>query len=313
MATIKAEELAQLFENCIGKAPYPKTGSGTTSYDAIQNGNAVDCSGIFVACFKKLGGSIYHGSNTIWRQYLTEKGTVTDNTSSNGYKNSHKSDNPLKSSQLKVGMAVFKWNSSTPSKFNDGLGDYQHIGLVTSVNPIRIVHSSSENYNGVVVQNKIGTFCAWGKLKGVDYGEDGTEENDTEVETMSTSTKGKLRTVSGMRVRAKATVTSKTLVVVPAGTTLEFEGSFDDGWVSVTYKGCSGYMCVTSSKYATQISAPTTATDTDDDTDSTTSSGSSNYAALAAKVEDIIARLDELEEIVVDMQENMGSADTPVG
>ena len=36
----------------------------------------VDCSGAFVYAMKKYGLSIYHGSNTIWRSYLTEQGTI---------------------------------------------------------------------------------------------------------------------------------------------------------------------------------------------------------------------------------------------
>ena len=36
----------------------------------------VDCSGAFVFAMKKYGLSIYHGSNTIWRSYLTEQGTM---------------------------------------------------------------------------------------------------------------------------------------------------------------------------------------------------------------------------------------------
>ena len=36
----------------------------------------VDCSGAFVYALKKYGLSIYHGSNTIWREYLTSKGKI---------------------------------------------------------------------------------------------------------------------------------------------------------------------------------------------------------------------------------------------
>ena len=50
-------------------------------------------------------------SNTIYRKYCSEKGKLTS------------------TSQLRRGMAVFKWNPNTPEKFNDGLGDFQHIGL----------------------------------------------------------------------------------------------------------------------------------------------------------------------------------------
>lgn len=318
---VKASELARLFESCVGKAPYPKSGSGTTSYKEIQNGSAVDCSGIFVACMKELGGKIYHGSNTIWRNYLTEKGTVTDNTSTNGYKNSHKNYNPRKSSQLKVGMAVFKWNPNTPSKFSDGLGDYQHIGLVTSVNPLRIVHSTSENNSGVVVQTKIGTFCAWGKLEGVDYDEP-KNESYKEDKPMADNSSAKLKTVTSMRIRAGMGVNTKTLCVVPAGTTLPYTGNWEDGWVGVSYKGNDGYMCVTKKQYAIQVSAGSKPAD-DDDTPTPAKPTGSYVVVDGDKIElnadgsinvlseAYIARLErrisELEDTVEELQEAIDS------
>ena len=35
--------------------------------------HVADCSGLAVWAFKELGGSIYHGSNTIWNQYVTNR------------------------------------------------------------------------------------------------------------------------------------------------------------------------------------------------------------------------------------------------
>jgi len=49
-------------------------------YQAAVNGSrwvghtVADCSGLFKWAFSKLGGTIYHGSNTIWNQYCTKKG-----------------------------------------------------------------------------------------------------------------------------------------------------------------------------------------------------------------------------------------------
>jgi len=71
------------------KCPYVSPGNTTMS--TIQNG--VDCSGIFVAAFSALGGNIYHGSNTIYRKYLSEKGKISS------------------AKDLYVGAAVFKWSA----------------------------------------------------------------------------------------------------------------------------------------------------------------------------------------------------------
>lgn len=40
--------------------------------------SVADCSGLFVWAFKQLGGSIYHGSNSIYDRYCSEKGKITD-------------------------------------------------------------------------------------------------------------------------------------------------------------------------------------------------------------------------------------------
>ena len=51
-------------------------------YSAAANGAkwighiVYDCSGLFYAAFKSLGGYIFHGSNTIWLKYCTSKGEL---------------------------------------------------------------------------------------------------------------------------------------------------------------------------------------------------------------------------------------------
>lgn len=142
MGNIPANKLIASCEECMGW-PYASPGS--------NDSQGIDCSGLLVRAFRRNGGSIYHGSNTIYRQYLTEKGRLTS------------------AAQLIPGMAVFKWNPNTPSKFNDGLGDFQHVGIVAQTNPLRIIHASSVA-GKVVADTKIGKWKYWGRLKGVDYG-----------------------------------------------------------------------------------------------------------------------------------------------
>lgn len=144
-----------------------------------QGGCKVMCAGFVKAALP----SLYNGTNTIWREgYLTDKGSISDHKSSNGYT---KTDNPKKFSQLKIGMAVFKWQQTGCSKAahqKDGKGNYCHIGIVTSINPFKVVHCSSEQGKPVVTGK--GKFCAWGYLKGVDYGSDdntGSVDHETKV------------------------------------------------------------------------------------------------------------------------------------
>ena len=125
---LNLEQLISDFEACIG---FPYASPGT------NDERGIDCSGMFVRAFRRQGASIYHGSNTIFRKYLARSGTIAS------------------AADLRPGMAVFKWKSETPARFADNLGDFCHIGLVTSVSPLRIVHASTEGM-AVKADSKIG-------------------------------------------------------------------------------------------------------------------------------------------------------------
>ena len=142
---IKAAALVASAEKCLG---WPYVSPGT------NDSRGIDCSGLFVRIFEDNGGKIYHGSNTIWRKYTTRKGQLTS------------------AAQLKPGMAVFKWNANTPANFNDGQGDFQHIGIVASVSPLRIIHAASAGPKCVTTATKLSGWKYWAELKDVDYGED---------------------------------------------------------------------------------------------------------------------------------------------
>jgi len=136
---LDVKKLCASAEECLG---WPYVSPGT------NDSRGIDCSGLFVKCFRDQGASIYHGSNTIYRKYCSEKGRLTS------------------VNQLRPGMAVFKWNANTPEKFNDGLGDFQHIGLVVSVNPLRIIHASTGTMC-VTTDTSLGKWKYWGWLKDV--------------------------------------------------------------------------------------------------------------------------------------------------
>ena len=131
---LNLEQLISDFEACIG---FPYASPGT------NDERGIDCSGMFVRAFRRQGASIYHGSNTIFRKYLARSGTIAS------------------AADLCPGMAVFKWKPVTPARFSDNLGDFCHIGLVTSVSPLRIVHASTEGM-AVKADSKIGKWRYWG-------------------------------------------------------------------------------------------------------------------------------------------------------
>lgn len=213
---LNASKLCASAEACLG---WPYVSPGT------NDARGIDCSGLFVKAFRDQGASIYHGSNTIYRKYCSRKGELTN------------------VSQLKPGMAVFKWNPNTPEKFNDGQGDFQHIGMVTAVNPLRIVHASSAA-GCVTVDTKLGKWKFWGWLK--DVAEDGSpaddgkegDEKDVKADTIAIVTAPSGSTVN---LRAKASASAALIERVPISsrvTVLNDQGT----WTKVKYGTRTGYM-----------------------------------------------------------------------
>ena len=180
--------------------------------------DGIDCSGLLVRAYKIQGQSLYHGSNYIARYELSDK--VQE------FK---------KESQLCVGMAVFKWSSTgEPSKYaGDGKGNYHHVGVVTSVNPLTITHASS--VAGRVKQDTtIKGWTHYGALKAVKY------SHESEDEPMQTY---KVIAASGdtVNLRYSASTQSDVLVKVPVGAQVE-GARHDEGWASITYQGVKGFM-----------------------------------------------------------------------
>ena len=68
--------------------------------------HVVDCSGLFSWAFKQLGGYMYHGSNTMWREYTVSRGKLRNGKRTDG-------------GDLLPGTAVF----------TDHEGDKTHVGL----------------------------------------------------------------------------------------------------------------------------------------------------------------------------------------
>ena len=58
----------------------------TVKYGARWIGHYVaDCSGLFKWAFNQLGGTMYHGSNTMYKSYCTAKGTLSKGKRTDGY------------------------------------------------------------------------------------------------------------------------------------------------------------------------------------------------------------------------------------
>ena len=103
-----------------------------------------DCSGMFSWAFSKLGSYIAHGSNSIWKQYCTKQGTLTNGVRSDGQ-------------PMYPGTAVF----------TDKSGNKSHIGLY--VGNGKVIEASGTQA-GVCTSNvSAGKWKCWGELKNVAY------------------------------------------------------------------------------------------------------------------------------------------------
>ena len=193
----------------------------------------VDCSGAFVYAFRQLGGSIYHGSNTIARKYV---GAF------------QKTPSP--------GFAAFKWKKTDTAKYPDGRGDFYHIGLVDS--------------DGEHVLNAKGTkagFCrdkadgwhSFAPLLGVSYNGETREESWSVTEYQA-----KVRVSSGrLMMRAGPSTDDDIIEKLPNGTPLVVIAEFDtdgDGkadWAFVDEDGVQGYVSMAFIERTSSVAAGT--------------------------------------------------------
>ena len=221
MSKIPASKLIASVESAMG---WPYVSPGSNGPDGI------DCSGLLVYAYEQNGASIYHGSNTIYRKCCRDCAKLTSEK------------------QLVPGMVVFKWNANTPKKFNDGLGDFQHIGVVTHVKPLRIVHASSAA-GKVIADTKLGKWKYCGYLKAVDYGDTGGEQPMQEYVVHADN---------GKPVRVREQPYGMVSDQLKVGTHVMAEAPVD-GWQEIHYNGKAGYMMEQFLKPAD--AAPATPTD----------------------------------------------------
>lgn len=122
------------------------TDSNIKKYGQQWVGHRVaDCSGLFSWAFKQFGSYMYHGSNTMWRDYCTAKGDLKTGKRTDGQ-------------ELKPGTAVF----------TDHDGDKTHVGLY--IGNGTVIEAASTRYGVITSKVTNSKWKCWGELKGVDYG-----------------------------------------------------------------------------------------------------------------------------------------------
>ena len=111
-----------------------------------------DCSGLFTWAFKQLGGTMYHGSNTMYLKWCSDKGKLSGGKRTDG-------------KVLKPGTAVFVWNGK----------NYGHVGLY--IGDGTVVEAMGTRNGVTTTKVNASKWTNWGELKGVEYGSEsaGTE------------------------------------------------------------------------------------------------------------------------------------------
>lgn len=103
-----------------------------------------DCSGLFSWAFKKLGGYMYHGSDTMYRKYCTDHGELKKGKRADG-------------KTLKPGTAVFVWNGKK----------YSHVGLY--VGGEKVIEAMGTLQGVTTSKVTASKWTHWGELKGISY------------------------------------------------------------------------------------------------------------------------------------------------
>ena len=196
--------------------------------------NGIDCSGLWVKCFRDQGAKIYHGSNTIFRDYCTKTEKLTS------------------VNQLKPGMAVFKLKAWTEADkgnkwYGKAPGNLSHIGMVTSTNPLVITHATSP----VCKQDfALGKWAYCGYVKDVDYeggvpvDPDPTPDPDPEPTPTPETKTMYVYAENGkpVNMRTKPDIHSALVEKVPVGASVIWQKENGAGWAYVKYHGFKGWM-----------------------------------------------------------------------
>jgi len=170
--------------------------------------NVADCSGLFWWAFNQLGGYMYHGSDTMYRQYTTAKGKL---------KNGKRTDGQ----ELLPGTAVFVWKEEDQK--------YGHVGLY--IGDGWVIEAQGTKTGVVKSKVTLSKWTNWGWLKGVQDGGDVPIPEGYAVVT------GK-----NVALRKEPSTKANIIMRVNTGSTVKLEEPPPSQWDYVSYNGKTGYM-----------------------------------------------------------------------
>lgn len=226
MSKITSAQIKKDFEEIVG---WTYVSPGTNDI------NGIDCSGAWVRCYKKHGYSILHGSNSIFRKECSSTGQITS-----------KDD-------LKVGMMVFKnrFDGKEPEKYqNDGLGNFYHIGAVTSVNPLVIIHATSPNAKqDTKFNSSMNGWTHWGIGNKVEISDVVVDNNSNNGGNETVATSGELQNKNckvvtddktSANMRKRANVKGALVARIPDGEIVLVTSDSGDNYVGIRWEDAKG-------------------------------------------------------------------------
>ncbi len=174
-----------------------------------------DCSGLFKWAFSELGGSIAHGSNSIWEKHCSSRGTLASGKRADG--------NPLL-----PGTAVFTFTN----------GRRGHIGLYVGGNDVIEAAGARAGVTvGSITDRK---WTAWGELRSVDYHSSQNPEKKGET-LMAKVVLPEGAGGASVNLRRQGSGKAELVCRVPVGAEVDV---LEDcaGWCLIRYAGQTGWM-----------------------------------------------------------------------
>lgn len=188
------------------------------------SGGLCDCIGLIIGAVRLAGGKWTgtHGSNWAARNEMRTLSRITE---------------PF------LGEVVYKVKEpgekgyDLPEQYqNSGdLKDYYHVGVVTSVDPLRITHCTDVP-GGIKVDTSLGQWAYGGELKMVD---DNGGDQQMEILYKAIVTAASGRTV---RLRANPSEKARVLKAVPIGSEVDVLEETNAAWAKISWSGLQGYM-----------------------------------------------------------------------
>ncbi len=222
--TVKMDLFLAKIQEIISEKPTYKLGKDGSN-------GLCDCIGLIIGGLRRAGGkwSGGHGTNHAVRYQMQA---------------------PLTKPRLELGELLYKYrdagspDNKLPASYKNhpDQRDYYHVGVIISVNPLKIAHcTSSSGFSGIKIDTKLGTqWRLGGRVKGLDY--DHIQE-ELPMEKIGEAIVRLPKGGSGktVRLRSGPSKSANVRFEVPVGSVVSIF-SQREGWWEIGYDGVTGWM-----------------------------------------------------------------------